>query len=273
MFYERLNHLCRKNGTSVAEIAEKVLKVSSGTPTGWKKGTSPKASVVSDAALYFGVSCDYLLGLSDDMENPKHGNHYVLDSEEAILIDGLRQSDENTRNMVMKMASAALSLPAQEEATHINPNPFSSPKDEKISHMPDSDQCYKFVEGKAAAGLPISTIPDMETRISVPAKYLSDKYFIVQAQGDSMIGAGINSGDYCVFQRDAYTDSGLIMYVQVEGSADVPDGTIKRVYRRGDLVELRSENPAYEPFSFPASYVQLNGVLVYTIAADQVTSD
>lgn len=271
MFYDRLKSICDKQNLAIS-AAVKAVASSSGPIDNWRKGGWPRADMVKKLADYLNTSADYLLERTDD-PSPLSFDMRKLDKNEALLIDGLRQSDENTRNMVMKMASAALSLPAQEEATHINPNPFSSPKDEKISHMPDSDQCYKFVEGKAAAGLPISTIPDMETRISVPAKYLSDKYFIVQAQGDSMIGAGINSGDYCVFQRDAYTDSGLIMYVQVEGSADVPDGTIKRVYRRGDLVELRSENPAYEPFSFPASYVQLNGVLVYTIAADQVTSD
>lgn len=221
--------------------------------------------MIKKLADYLNTSADYLLERTDD-PSPLSFDMRKLDKNEALLIDGLRQSDENTRNTVMKMASAALSLPAQEEATHVKSVPFSSPKDEKISHMPEPEQCYKFVEGKAAAGLPINTIPDMETRISVPAKYLSDKYFIVQAQGDSMINANINDGDYCVFQKDAYLDEGRIMLVQVDGSSDDPDATIKRVYQNGWSIELHSENPKYQPMSYPMDSVRLMGVLVDIIA-------
>ena len=133
--------------------------------------------------------------------------------------------------------------------------------------LPESQELhYKHVEGKAAAGPPINSIPDTESLISVPAKYLSERYFIVQAQGDSMIDDQINDGDYCVFQKDAFFDEGRIMLVQVDGSSDAPDVTIKRVHRRGDKIELRSANVKYPPMIYAAEYVQLMGVLVDVIS-------
>jgi len=140
--------------------------------------------------------------------------------------------------------------------------------DDKIDPIESQVPHYKRVEGKAAAGLPINSIPDRESLIAVPAKYLSERYFIVQAQGDSMIGADINDGDYCVFQNDAYSDNGRIMLVQVNGSSDDPDVTIKRVKRLGNYIELHSDNPKYPPMTYAASDVQLMGVLADIIKPD-----
>lgn len=65
MFYDRLNHLCRLHGTNITEVATVHLGVANSAPTSWKKGASPRAEVVIRAAEHFGVSADYLLGLTD----------------------------------------------------------------------------------------------------------------------------------------------------------------------------------------------------------------
>lgn len=65
MFYDRLVTLCRLNGTNITEVAVTHLQVASSAPAGWKKGASPRSDVVIRAAEYFGVSADYLLGLTD----------------------------------------------------------------------------------------------------------------------------------------------------------------------------------------------------------------
>ncbi len=70
MFYERLNQLCKLHGTTVTEVATTHLGVASSAATNWKHGASPRCDVVTRAAEHFGVSTDYLLGLSDTPAAP-----------------------------------------------------------------------------------------------------------------------------------------------------------------------------------------------------------
>ena len=58
------------------------------------------------------------------------------------------------------------------------------------------------------------------------------------------------------------------MLVQVNGSSDDPDVTIKRVKRLGNYIELHSDNPKYPPMTYAASDVQLMGVLADIIKPD-----
>lgn len=66
MFYERLTALCKQHNTSVSVFVRDVLKLNSSSATGWKRGSSPRADVILETARYFGVSTDYLLGVTDD---------------------------------------------------------------------------------------------------------------------------------------------------------------------------------------------------------------
>lgn len=60
MFYERLDCICKKKGTTVTGVA-KELKISTSNVTNWKSGTIPKGEVVIRLAELLDVSCDYLL--------------------------------------------------------------------------------------------------------------------------------------------------------------------------------------------------------------------
>lgn len=272
MFYKRLNELCLENATSVAAVADKVLHVSSGTPTGWKNGTPPKASTVIDAAKYFNVSSDYLLGLSDDRRRVSQ-DVYVLDKEEAVLVTDLRKVAAPVRSAVLRMATSALSTSQLDAMKFNSDSVFLSLKGGDSHHAKEQHGMrtgLKRVEGAAAAGKPIAAAPDSDRSVRVPDKYLNSRYFVIRARGDSMVGANIDDGDLCVFDRNAYRDEGAIMLVQVEGYTDQPDATIKRVYFHlgsdwdGDdaQIELRSANPAYEPMFYPAREVSISGVLV-----------
>lgn len=123
------------------------------------------------------------------------------------------------------------------------------------------------VSGRAAAGLPISAVPEHERTVAVSDKYANPNYFVVQAEGDSMIDAGINDGDFVVFQKDAHMDDGCIVLAAIEGATDMPDYTIKRLYRRKDSVALHSANPKYPPMIYLARDVQLAGRFVAIASA------
>lgn len=263
MFYERLNALCEAAGTNITTMAKEVLKVSNATPTNWKKGVSPKASIVREAAEYFHVSTDYLLGLTDD-PSPHKKDMRKLNPDEIQLVDKLRRAAPSMRNAVFRMADAVLVSPNLIPLTEVAGPSFLSTNDEN-NRLESAEYGQKQVEGNAAAGRPITAVREDDLMASVPMKYMSSRYFIVRAKGDSMIDAGINDGDFCVFQKDAYLDEGKIMLVQVEGSDIEPDVTIKSVYFHDDEIELRSQNPAYDPMYYPASEVRIMGVLAHVV--------
>ncbi len=51
MFYERLQQLCKKQGTSVSKML-KELGLSTGSTGNWKKGQLPKGDVLIKIANY-----------------------------------------------------------------------------------------------------------------------------------------------------------------------------------------------------------------------------
>lgn len=66
--------------------------------------------------------------------------------------------------------------------------------------------------------------------------------FFVRAQGDSMVGAGIHSGDLLVVDRSLEPKSGAVVVAVVNGEL-----TVKRLRVEGGRVWLLPENPAYPP--------------------------
>lgn len=98
-FYERYEKLCAERGIKpqTQEILD-ILKVTSPTITGWKKGSSPKIEAVCCLAKYFGVTTDYLLGLS---ELRKQG--ITLTEEEALLINSYRIANAQGRFRIIQV--------------------------------------------------------------------------------------------------------------------------------------------------------------------------
>ena len=65
-FYERYVNLCaERNLSPQSKILLDAIGVSSGTVTGWKKGSEPKFDAVAKIAAYFHVDVRYLLGMTD----------------------------------------------------------------------------------------------------------------------------------------------------------------------------------------------------------------
>lgn len=66
--------------------------------------------------------------------------------------------------------------------------------------------------------------------------------FYVRLAGDSMIKAGLFDGDILVVDRAVKARHRHIVVAVLDGEL-----TVKRLWSRGGVVELRPENPAYEP--------------------------
>jgi DNA polymerase V len=77
--------------------------------------------------------------------------------------------------------------------------------------------------------------------------------FFVRAEGDSMIGAGIHSGDILVVDRSLKPYDGKIVIAVLNG-----EFTVKRFERRGGALRLLPENDSY-----PA--MEITGAMDFTI--------
>ena len=69
--------------------------------------------------------------------------------------------------------------------------------------------------------------------------------FFFEVSGESMIGAGIHHGDTLIVNRAIKPRSSHIVIAEVDG-----EWMVKRLYKRGDVVRLLSENPSYPPITF-----------------------
>lgn len=114
--------------------------------------------------------------------------------------------------------------------------------------------------GRIAAGVPIEAIADGSQNISVPGDMISGKagHYALEVKGDSMIGAGINSGDIVVIRETDVADNGDIVVALVEDQ----EATLKKFYRNGNAIALEAANPAYETRVLPDDKVRVQGRLV-----------
>ena len=98
------------------------------------------------------------------------------------------------------------------------------------------------VVGKVTAGVPITAMENIEDYFPLPHYVGDDKVFMLSVVGDSMIEAGIHSGDY-VIVRQQTADNGDIVVAMTEED----EATVKTFYKEKDHVRLQPENPTYEP--------------------------
>jgi repressor LexA len=112
--------------------------------------------------------------------------------------------------------------------------------------------------GKIAAGTPIEAIRDDGHTIDLPASMVSrGDYYALTVQGDSMIDAGIHSGDTAIIRRGDTAENGTIVVALI----DQLEVTLKRLRRKDGMVILQAENPAYDDRALPPDRVQIQGQL------------
>jgi repressor LexA len=70
----------------------------------------------------------------------------------------------------------------------------------------------------------------------------SDEAFFVKVKGDSMIGRGINDGDFVMVNPTAQADEGAVIAARLGDEA-----TVKTLTHHGDTIVLEPANPAERP--------------------------
>ena len=95
------------------------------------------------------------------------------------------------------------------------------------------------VVGVVTAGVPILAVENQEGTMAWDG---DSGCFALRVRGDSMINAGILSGDRVVVRPQPTADDGQIVVARIGDEA-----TVKRLRRRNGQIWLMPENDAYEP--------------------------
>ena len=97
--------------------------------------------------------------------------------------------------------------------------------------------------GTVTAGMPILAVESIEGYIPFGGAVSSDKaLFALRVRGDSMINAGILSGDIVIVEKTPTVENGEIAVCLLEDSA-----TVKRFYKERGRFRLQPENDEYAP--------------------------
>lgn len=103
------------------------------------------------------------------------------------------------------------------------------------------------IVGKVAAGEPILAQENIEDYFSIGESFFSqsdlkNETFVLKVQGESMINAGINNGDYIIVSKENTARNGQIVVAMIDGNA-----TVKTFYKEKDHIRLQPENDTMEP--------------------------
>lgn len=115
--------------------------------------------------------------------------------------------------------------------------------------------------GSVSCGVPKFASENIEEYISLPESLFGrGEFFILKANGDSMIDAGINDGDLVVIKQQATAEEGQIVVALIDDEA-----TLKRFYRdeKNKCIRLHPENRDMEDII--VSECQVQGVAVKVI--------
>jgi repressor LexA len=117
--------------------------------------------------------------------------------------------------------------------------------------------------GAIACGLPILAEENIEAMIAVSTKLAkpANKYFLLQAKGDSMNEKGINDGDLVLVKQQNTAGNGDIVVALIDDEA-----TIKELRINDDNVLLlpRSSNKTHTPIILSRNFI-VQGIVISTI--------
>ena len=99
------------------------------------------------------------------------------------------------------------------------------------------------IVGRVRAGEPILAIENIEGYVNLDRSLVpSGDVFLLRVQGDSMIEAHIQDGDFALVKPQPNAENGEIVVALIEDEA-----TIKRIFKKRDLIRLEPANPKMEP--------------------------
>lgn len=97
--------------------------------------------------------------------------------------------------------------------------------------------------GRVAAGEPLLAVENVESYFPIPAEYMpNSQIFMLEVKGDSMINAGILSGDQVIVEQKNTAHNGDMVVALVDDGA-----TVKTYYKEDGYYRLQPENDYMDP--------------------------
>lgn len=122
--------------------------------------------------------------------------------------------------------------------------------------------CTLPLVGKVAAGRPILAFDDYEDGYELPKQLIRsaepEETFLLTVDGESMIEAGMYTGDMIIVTRSFEARDGDIVVARINGES----ATVKRLYREGAKIRLQPENSTMDPIIVKSSEVELVGKVI-----------
>lgn len=272
MDLNRLQQLRKGKGFTQQDVAE-VLDITPEAYTQWERGKrQPSYINLCKLAQLFDATVDFILGVSDfknyeEYRIKKNEDELILSSDEVDLIKLYRtlpaplKFEYKGELKGYIRAHNKIAVFNSEIAYEIQPDDPSTIKEDEVEYIP--------YLANAAAGSPIEIFEYHRASLPVNKKYARFNAFAVMAVGDSMIGAGIEDGDFVVIRPQPIAENGEIVLVNIDNG----EGTIKKLFYKNDLYELHSENPKYDPLIYDPQRVRIKGKVMDVIKKDLAQSN
>jgi repressor LexA len=152
---------------------------------------------------------------------------------------------------VLKRAGYIEKNPQQPRTLTVRYDAATASSATSVRHLP--------LVGDVAAGTGVLATEILGESMAVPEQFAGHgECFILRVRGESMIDAGILSGDFVVVQRQSEARAGEIVVAGIPGD----EATVKRFFPQGSRVVLKPENAAMEPLEFGADEVSIYGRVV-----------
>ena len=119
--------------------------------------------------------------------------------------------------------------------------------------------------GRLPAGFPSPADDYLEGKLDLNRHLIKHPAatFFVRVTGDSMIGAGIHSGDLLVVDRSLEPADKNVVVAVVDGEL-----TVKRLFKQNGVLRLLPENLSYQPIEITAQLtIEIWGVVTSVIHA------
>lgn len=137
------------------------------------------------------------------------------------------------------------------------------------------DACYRYnpetkkfypiplLEARVAAGFPSSAENFIQKSLDLNDLIIKHPAatFFIRVKGDSMINAGINSGDILVVDRSLEPQHNRIVVARIDDEL-----TVKRLLYEKNSIILAPDNPQYKPlYITPERDFEVWGVVTYVL--------
>ncbi len=178
------------------------------------------------------------------------------------LVDYIRENQHSPsiRQMMraMKLKSPA---PIQSRLDHLRKKGYIDWSEGKARTIRILQGGGVPVKGSIAAGSMVETFPEVhQDRLDLASLPIKMSDYALRVRGDSMIDALIDDGDFVIMrpvEDPRSIRNGTIVAARVESAT-----TLKYLYRDGVNIVLKPANPNYEPMTYPADEVDVQGRLI-----------